>query len=106
MFSSIGVGFFIYGKKQARVVPLLCGVTLVGFPYFVSNNFLLVAIGTALVAIPYFVRLWRSHCQRRAHAVRRCATACSPSRAIACSRNSILRTLPLTVIGNSCRISR
>jgi hypothetical protein len=27
------------------------------FPYFVANNILLVAIGIALVALPYFVRL-------------------------------------------------
>jgi hypothetical protein len=27
------------------------------FPYFVSNSILLVVIGVALMAIPYFVRL-------------------------------------------------
>jgi hypothetical protein len=39
------------------VVPLLCGLALMVFPYFVSNSILLVAIGVALMAIPYFVRL-------------------------------------------------
>jgi hypothetical protein len=57
VFSSIGVGFFLYGRKQKRVVPLVCGVALVGFPYFVSSIWLLVGIGVALTAIPYFVRL-------------------------------------------------
>ena len=38
LFSSIGVGFFIYGKKQQRVVPLVCGLLLFIFPYFVANN--------------------------------------------------------------------
>lgn len=56
LFSSIGVGFFIYGKKQQRVVPLVCGLLLFIFPYFVANNFLLVGIGAVLVAIPYFFR--------------------------------------------------
>jgi hypothetical protein len=51
------LGFVIYGRKQRTVVPLLCGLALMVFPYFVSNNILLVAIGVALMAIPYFLRL-------------------------------------------------
>jgi hypothetical protein len=47
----------MYGRKQRAVVPLVCGLALMIFPYFVSNNILLVAIGVALMAIPYFVRL-------------------------------------------------
>ncbi|MEO7207164.1 MAG: hypothetical protein ABI145_10320 [Steroidobacteraceae bacterium] len=57
LFGSIGLGFLIYGRRQRAVVPLLCGLGLMVFPYFVSNNLLLVAIGVALIAIPYFVRL-------------------------------------------------
>jgi predicted membrane protein len=56
LFSSIGIGFCIYGKKQKVVVPFVCGLALMFFPYFVSNTFLLVIIGIALVAIPYFFR--------------------------------------------------
>jgi hypothetical protein len=56
-FGSIGLGFFIYGRKQRAVVPLLCGLTLMVFPYFVSNVLLLVGIGVVLAAIPYFLRL-------------------------------------------------
>ncbi len=57
LFGSIGLGFFIYGKKQRMVVPLVCGLLLMIFPYFVSNAILLVASGIVLVAIPYFFRL-------------------------------------------------
>ena len=57
LFGSIGLGFFIYGQRQKMVVPLVCGVALMIFPYFVSNTMLLVILGVALVAIPYFVRL-------------------------------------------------
>ena len=57
LFGSIGLGFFIYGKKQKRVVPLVCGLALMIFPYFVSNTLLLAAVGIVLIAIPYFVRL-------------------------------------------------
>jgi len=57
LFGSIGLGFFVYGRRQQAVVPLVCGVALMVFPYFVSNTMLLVILGLALVAIPYFVRM-------------------------------------------------
>jgi predicted membrane protein len=57
LFGSIGLGFFVYGRKQKAVVPLLCGLVLMFFPYFVSNTMLLVAIGVVLILIPYFARL-------------------------------------------------
>jgi hypothetical protein len=57
LFGSIGLAFFMYGRKQKMIVPLVCGVTLMVFPYFVSNDWLLVAIGAGLVAIPWFVRI-------------------------------------------------
>lgn len=57
LFGSIGLGFFVYGRRQQAVVPLVCGVALMIFPYFVSNTMLLVILGLALIAIPYFVRM-------------------------------------------------
>ncbi len=56
LFSSVGVGFFLYGKQQRSVVPLVCGLALTIYPYFVSNVIATVAIGIALAAIPYFFR--------------------------------------------------
>jgi len=56
LFGSIGAGFFIYGKKQGKPVPLLCGIALAVFPYFVSNLLGLVALGIVLCAIPCFYR--------------------------------------------------
>ena len=57
LFGSIGLGFFVYGRRQRTVVPLVCGIALMIFPYFVSNTVLLVALGLVLVAVPYFVRM-------------------------------------------------
>jgi hypothetical protein len=57
LFSSIGLGYFLYGKKQRAVVPLVCGIVLMVFPYFMSNVIGLVALGVALTAVPYFLRL-------------------------------------------------
>ncbi len=57
LFSSIGLGYFLYGRKQRAAVPLLCGIALMAYPYFVPNVLLLVGIGVLLAAIPYFLRL-------------------------------------------------
>lgn len=56
LFSSIGVGYFIYGRKQGRPLPLLCGVVLMIYPYFMPNAIVLVLIGAIFVAVPYFIR--------------------------------------------------
>jgi hypothetical protein len=57
VFGSVGLAYFVYGKKQQRFVPLLCGIALMAFPYFISNTVLLVVIGLVLSAAPYFIRL-------------------------------------------------
>jgi len=56
LFSSIGLGYFIYGKKQLRMIVLLSGIGLMVFPYFVGNAYLLVFIGIALMVLPCFMR--------------------------------------------------
>lgn len=56
LFSSVGVGFFLYGKRQRSPVPLVCGLALIIYPYFVGNLIAMIAIGIALAAIPYFFR--------------------------------------------------
>ena len=55
-FGSIGVGYWMYGKKQKRQVPYWTGVALMVFPYFIDNAVLLPCVGAALVALPYFYR--------------------------------------------------
>jgi hypothetical protein len=57
LFGSIGFGFFLYGKKQKAVVPLIAGIALCVVPYFIANVYVLVAVGVVLMAIPYFVRM-------------------------------------------------
>jgi hypothetical protein len=53
LFSSIGVGYFIYGKRQMKMSALAGGAALCVYPYMVSNTYLLVAVGSALVAAPF-----------------------------------------------------
>jgi len=57
LFSSFGLGFFVYGRKQAKIVLFVCGVALMVYPYFMPNPVALVLTGLVLVAIPYFFRL-------------------------------------------------
>lgn len=56
LFSSIGLGFFIYGRRQNNVIALICGLLLMIYPYFVTNTYVLVLIGLIIIAVPYF---WR-----------------------------------------------
>ena len=56
LFGSIGVGFFIYGKKQRRLVPWLAGFGLCVLPYFVSNSYALVLVGVVLTSLPWLFR--------------------------------------------------
>lgn len=57
VFGSIGLGFFVYGKKQSAFVPLLSGIALMAYPYFVSNTYLLVSIGIFLTILPFIVKM-------------------------------------------------
>ncbi len=56
-FGSFGLGYFMYGKKQKKLMPFISGILLMVFPYFISNPIMLVILGTTLMAMPYFVRL-------------------------------------------------
>jgi len=57
IFGSIGLGFFVYGKKQKAVIPLINGIGLIVVPYFISNIYLLVLSGIVLIALSYFIRI-------------------------------------------------
>ena len=57
LFGSFGLGYFMYGRKQKKLMPFISGVFLMAFPYFVANPVMLVVIGTILMMLPYFVRL-------------------------------------------------
>ena len=56
LFGSIGVGYFMYGRRQGKMIPLLCGVVLIVYPYFMPNTTVLVIIGAIFTAVPYFIR--------------------------------------------------
>ncbi|MDM7951674.1 MAG: hypothetical protein QUV07_00430 [Cyanobium sp. CZS 25K] len=55
LISSIGLGYTIYGKKQARAVALGCGVLLMVVPYGIRNLPLLLLVALALMLLPFFL---------------------------------------------------
>jgi hypothetical protein len=57
IFGSIGLGFFVYGKKQKAIIPMVSGIGLMVFPYFIENTYVLILSGIVLVALPYFIRI-------------------------------------------------
>jgi hypothetical protein len=56
LFGAIGIGYFVYGKRQGAVLPLVCGVGLMVFPYFVTGTVWILLVGAALMAAPWY---WR-----------------------------------------------
>ena len=56
LFSSIGLGYFIYGKKQHHSMALICGIVLMIYPYFIDNIALLIGVGLVLMTIPKWLK--------------------------------------------------
>lgn len=58
LVSTVGLGFFVFGKKQQRAPQLVVGLALMVFPYFVSGPLLILGVGAALVLlVPLALRL-------------------------------------------------
>lgn len=52
--STVGVGYLMYGRRQSRFVPLVAGVVLCIYPYFVDDWLWLAVIGVPLLVAPFF----------------------------------------------------
>src|SRR5438309_621120 len=56
VFGSIGFVAFVYGKRMNLWKPMFLGIALMVYPYFVSNDLLMIAIGTIGTAGLFFLR--------------------------------------------------
>jgi hypothetical protein len=56
VFGSIGFVAFIYGKRMNLWKPMLLGIALMVYPYFVSNDAVMIAIGAIGTAGLFFLR--------------------------------------------------
>ena len=56
LFGAIGFGYFLYGRKQHKTAPFLCGIALMIFPYLFGNPIAIAIIGMILSVLPVFIR--------------------------------------------------
>ena len=54
ILSVFGMAYFSYGKKQEMAMPMICGLTLTIFPFFVSSLWILLGVGAVLIVLPFF----------------------------------------------------
>jgi hypothetical protein len=52
---AFGMAYFIYGKRQMKMVPLVSGVLLCLYPYVIDDPLWLCVIGAALLAAPFVI---------------------------------------------------
>ena len=52
---AFGLAYFVYGRRQKKLVPVLAGVLLCIYPYFVDSWLWLGVIGAILLAAPFVV---------------------------------------------------
>jgi hypothetical protein len=50
-----GVAYFVYGKKQAKLTPMLSGVALCIYPYLIDSVVWMIVIGVVLLAAPFVI---------------------------------------------------
>ncbi len=55
IWGSIGVGYFIYGKKQQEMVPLIGGLAMIGISYLVGSALIMSLLGVALIIAVYLL---------------------------------------------------
>jgi hypothetical protein len=56
LFGCIGLGAFIYGKRQASWKAMATGVALMAYPYFIPNTIAMYGIGLALTVALFAFR--------------------------------------------------
>jgi hypothetical protein len=53
LWGSVGLGYFIYGKKQGSWIPMVGGVLMIAAAYLVSSAFLMSLLCVGLMATVY-----------------------------------------------------
>jgi hypothetical protein len=53
--SALGIAYMMYGRRQAKFAPLIAGLALCVYSYFIDSWLWLCVIGAALAALPFIV---------------------------------------------------
>jgi hypothetical protein len=56
VFGAVGLAAFLHGRRTGAIMPVLAGVTLMAYPYFVTDTTLSIAIGLGLCGLLYVFR--------------------------------------------------
>ena len=56
VFGAIGMGAFFHGMRRGLAKPMILGVVLMIYPYFISDGTLVFVIGAALSYLLYLFR--------------------------------------------------
>ncbi len=57
LFGGVGIGYFIYGKRQKKPVSFFTGVSLFVIPYFIDDIVILIVAALVLMALPFVVKI-------------------------------------------------
>ena len=52
---ALGFAYIVYGRRQTRFVPVVAGVALCAYPYFIAGWVWLCVIGVLLAAVPFVI---------------------------------------------------
>lgn len=55
IWGSVGVGYFIYGKKQQAMIPMIGGLVMIALSYFVGSWFWMSLACLTLMATIYWL---------------------------------------------------
>jgi len=55
LFSAVGMGFFMFGKKAQRMPHLFAGIALMTCPYFLTNIIAMCVVCVVLAIAPFVV---------------------------------------------------
>lgn len=53
LIGTIGLGFFMYGKKASAPLPLGVGLAMMIYPYVIANLMVMWAIAAVLFVVPF-----------------------------------------------------
>jgi hypothetical protein len=52
---ALGMGYIVYGRRQTKVAPLVAGILLCAYPYFIDSVVWLCVVGALLLAAPFVI---------------------------------------------------
>jgi hypothetical protein len=55
IWGAVGMGFFVYGKKQRALIPLYGGILMVGLSYIISSALFMSAACIGLIVFMYIL---------------------------------------------------